>query len=210
MNNLNALATHLHVPLVLIAGLVICFFGQRLVKLTLGLVGFVAGAVAGWAAAGALAPNNNTAMLLSIIVGGIIVAVLCFWLFHVGIFIVGAGAGAVATAAVSRALGQPVQPLTILIVAVAVGVVALLLQKFMLVLCTAFVGSYLITAAVVHYLNGLEQVHPLWFDKLALKSADHLAYVALGLWVVFGILGMRFQYGGKKKEKAAPAEKKSE
>lgn len=204
------LVTHLQAPLTLVAGILICFFGQRLVKLTLGLVGFVAGAVAGWAAAGALAPNNSTAMLVSILVGGVIVAVLCFWLFHVGIFIAGAGAGAVATAAVSRVIGQPIHPLTLLIVALAVGVVALLLQKFMLVFSTAFVGSYLITAAIVHFLNGLGQVHPLWFDKLAVKSTDHLAYVALGLWVIFGILGMRFQYGGKKKGKAAPAEKKSE
>jgi hypothetical protein len=203
------LAVQLHAPAALVAGLVICFLGQRLVKLTLGLVGFVAGAAGGWAAAGALAPGNTTAALVAILAGGVIVAILCFWLFSLGVFVAAAGAGAVATAAVMRATGQPVQPLLILIVALALGGVALLLKKFMLVLSTAFTGSYLITAAAVHYLSGVKEVHPLWFDKLALKSADHMAYVALGLWVVVGLLGMRFQYRGKK-GKAASAEKKSE
>jgi hypothetical protein len=202
---MKELATDLSAPLALVAGILICFFGQRLVKVTLGLVGFVAGGAGGWAAAGAIWPDNSKAALICILAAGAIVAMLCFWLFHLGIFIAGAGTGAVATAAVLRAMEQPVKPLAVLIAALAFGVAALLLQKFMLVLSTAFTGSYLITAAVIHFLSGVHEVHPLWFDGEAIKSGDRMKYVALGVWAILGLLGMRFQYGGKKKDKAHEA-----
>ena len=196
------LAIQITAPLALVAGLLVCFYGQRLIKVTLGLVGFVAGAAGGWAAAGALAPGNSQTGFVCLLAGGVVVALLCFWLFHLGIFIAGAGVGAVAVSAVLRAIGQPVEPLSILIAAVVCGLLALWLQKFMLVLSTAFLGSYLITAAVIHFLSGNQEIHPLWFDGNALKSGDRLAYVALGLWLICGVLGMRFQYGRGKKEKA--------
>src|SRR5580765_4210582 len=112
---MKELATELSAPLALVAGILICFFGQRLVKVTLGLVGFVAGGAGGWAAAGAIWPDNSKAALICILAAGAIVAMLCFWLFHLGIFIAGAGAGAVATAAVLRAIEQPVKPVSILV-----------------------------------------------------------------------------------------------
>jgi len=205
----NELAVHLSAPLAAAVGLLVCFAGYRLVKLTLALIGFIAGAAGGWAAGLALAPNNATVALVCALVAGVIFAILCVWLFFFGVFILGASAGAVVAAAVFRATGYPVQALLILVVAVVFGILALLLQKLMIILSTAFSGSYLITAAVAHFVTGIQQVHPLWFKPISTTSADKLGYVALALWLVLGLIGARFQYVGSRKEQAAPRQEKA-
>jgi hypothetical protein len=205
----NQLAVNLSAPLAAVVGLLICFAGYRLVKLTLALIGFIAGAAAGWSVGLALAPNNPTIALVCALVAGVIMAILCVWLFFFGVFILGASAGAVVAAAVFRATGFPVQALLILVVGVVFGILALLLQKLMIILSTAFSGSYLVTAAVAHFVTGIQQVHPLWFKPIATTSSDKLGYVALALWLVLGLIGARFQYViGSRREKAAPRQEK--
>jgi hypothetical protein len=206
----NELAVHLSAPLAAVVGSLICFAGYRLVKLTLALMGFIAGAAGGWAVGLALAPNNTTIALVCALIAGVIVAILCVWLFFFGVFVLGACAGAVVAAAVFHATGYPVQALLILIVAVIFGVLALVLQKFMIILSTAFSGSYLVTAAIAHFVTGVQQVHPLWFKPISGTSSNTLGYVALGVWLVLGLIGARFQYVvGRKREKEAPRQEKS-
>ena len=206
----NELAVDLSAPLAAAVGLLICFAGYRLVKITLALMGFIAGATGGWALGLALAPNNSTIALACALIAGVIFAILCVWLFFFGVFVLGACAGAVVAAALFRATGYPVQALLILIVAVIFGLLALVLQKFMIILSTAFSGSYLITAAVAHFVTGIQQVHPLWFKQISTTASDKLGYVALALWLILGLIGARFQYvTGAKREKAAPSQQKA-
>src|SRR6476660_8706123 len=98
----NQLAVNLSAPLAAVVGLLICFAGYRLVKLTLALIGFIAGAAGGWSVGLALAPNNPTIALVCALIAGAILAILCVWLFFFGVFILGASAGAVVAAAVFR------------------------------------------------------------------------------------------------------------
>ena len=205
----NELAVHLSAPLAAVVGLLVCFAGYRLVKLTLALIGFITGASGGWAIGLSLAPNNTTIALVCALVAGVILAILCVWLFFFGVFIVGASAGAVVAAAVFHATGYPVQALLILVVAVVFGLLALVLQKFMIILSTAFSGSYLITAAVAHFVTGIQQVHPLWFKPISTTSADKFGYLALALWLVLGLIGARFQYISSSRERAEPRQEKA-
>lgn len=159
----------------------------------------------------ALAPNNTTIALVCALIAGVIFAILCVWLFFFGVFVLGACAGAIVAAALFRATGYAVQALLILIVAVIFGVLALLLQKFMIILSTAFSGSYLITAAVAHFVTGIQQVHPMWFRQIPTPASDKLGYVALALWLILGLIGARFQYvtGSKREKAAAPKQQKA-
>ena len=204
----NQLAVQLSAPLAAVVGLLVCFAGYRLVKLTLALIGFIAGASGGWALGLALAPNNPTLALICALVAGVIVAILCVWLFYFGVFILGASAGAVVAAAVFRATGFPVEALLILVVALVFGIIALVLQKLMIILSTAFSGSYLVTAAVAHFLAGVQQVHPLWFKPYSGNASETWGYVILGIWLLLGLIGARFQYVGSR-EKVAPRQEKT-
>jgi uncharacterized protein DUF4203 len=199
----NQLAVQLSAPLAAVVGLLICFAGYRLVKLTLALIGFIAGASGGWAVGLALFPNNTTIALICALLAGVILAILCVWLFFLGVFILGASAGAVVAAAVFRATGFPVQALLILVVALVFGVIALVLQKLMIILSTAFSGSYLATAALAHFLAGVQQVHPLWFKPYSGNASETWGYVILAIWLLLGLIGARFQYVVGSREKAA-------
>jgi hypothetical protein len=113
----------------------------------------------------------------------------------------------VVAAAVFRATGFPVQALLILVVALVFGVIALVLQKLMIILSTAFSGSYLATAALAHFLAGVQQVHPLWFKPYSGNASETWGYIILGIWLLLGLIGARFQYVGSR-EKAAPRQEK--
>jgi hypothetical protein len=190
-------------PVAIIVGLLACFWGYRIVKIVLGIMGFMAGAAGGWTLALSLAPGHNSIALVCAAIGGVLGAILCIWLFYFGIFLLGASAGAVVAAAVFGGTGHQAQPLLILIVAVAFGLLALVLQKFMIVVCTAFSGSYLVTAGLLHFISAGPHAAPLWFDFSHSGSPGLLGYGALAFWLVVGLVGARFQYGGRRRRDEA-------
>ena len=151
--NTNVWAGQITAPLAVAVGLLICFCGYRLLKLTLGIIGFIAGATGAWAVGLSLAPGNDGVALLCALVGGVIGAALCLWLFFLGIFLLGASAGAVLATALFSAAGNQPQPMLLIVFAIVFGVIALVLQKFMIVVSTAFSGSYLVTAGLLHLLT---------------------------------------------------------
>jgi hypothetical protein len=201
--NINAWAGQMTAPLAVAVGILICFWGYRLLKLTLGVVGLIAGAAGGWAVGLSLAPGNNGIALVCAIIGGVICAVLCIWLFFLGIFLLGASAGAIVATALFHAAGNQPQPILVLVLAIVFGVIALVLQKLMIIVSTAFIGSYLVTAGVLHLLAGGQNVSPLWFDHLQQGSDGILGYAALVIWLILGLGGASFQYRGRQRREEA-------
>ena len=202
--NVNALAGQITAPLAVAVGILICLWGYRLVKLTLGVMGFIIGAAGGWTLGLSLGTGNNGIALICAIIGGVICAVLCIWLFFLGIFLLGASAGAVVATALFHAAGNQPQLILVLVLALVFGVIALVLQKLMIIVSTAFSGSYLVTAGLLHLLTGGQHVSTLWFDQLQHGSAGILGYVALVFWLVLALAGGSFQYRGRRRwEEAA-------
>jgi hypothetical protein len=195
VTNDYAWAGELSAPVALAVGVVACFWGYRIVKVILGIIGFVAGAAAGWEFASALVPGHEVVAFVSALVGGATGAVLCIWLFFLGIFLLGASAGTVVAGAVFSGTGHQAQPLLYLAFALVFGLLALVLQKFMIVLSTAFGGSYLIVASIVKLIAGAHAA-PLWFDPSKAGSPDLLGYGVLAFWVILGLFGLSYQYRG--------------
>jgi len=198
--NINTMATQTAAPAAVLIGLLVCFFGCRIVKLSVGVMGLIAGATGGWAAGLQFAPHNNTVIIACAVAGGLVGAILCIWLFFFGIFLLGASAGVVVAIAVLNATGHQPEPIPVLVAAAASGIVALLLRNFMIIVSTAFSGSYLLTAGLLRLFTGTQ--HTLWFEQLKGDSALTLGYVALGVWLLFGLVGMRFQFKAGHKKKA--------
>jgi len=139
------------------------------------------------------------------VVGGILGAILCVWLFYVGIFLLGASAGVVVAAAGLAGVGHPAQPIYLLVFAIVFGLLALVLQKFMIIVSTAFSGSYLITAGILHLVILRQEGTPLWFDHPQPGWAGVLSYVAVAFWLVCGLVGVRFQYRHKRSKEQVTA-----
>jgi hypothetical protein len=191
--NTNAWVGEIGAPLIVAVGLLTCFLGYRLLKLTLGIMGSVAGASGGWAVGLSLEPGNSGIALVGAVIGAVIGAVLYIWLFYLGIFLLGASAGSVVVAAFSNLAGYQPQPIPLLAVAIVFGVLALVMQKVMIIVSTAFVGSYLVMAGLIQLLGGPQNHSPLWFNHARLASAGSWGYVALAFWLILGLAGVSFQ-----------------
>ncbi len=203
--NANAWVGEISAPLVVAAGLLTGFLGYRLLKITLGIMGFIAGASGGWAVGLSLEPGNSGIALVCAIIGAAIGAVLSIWLLYLGIFLLGASAGAIVATALFNAAGNQPQPIPLLAVAIVFGVLATLSRKLMIIMSTAFAGAYLVVAGLFHLVAGPHNHAWLWFDQAQPGSAGSLGYVALVLWGMLALAGVSFQNrANRPKGRAAP------
>lgn len=126
-------------------GILQCFFGYRLFKLILGMIGFVAGALLGVAISGGAEVSKGVAILIMIVcgIGGAYASIA---LYFFGVFLVGSAAGAAIVAIISQG-----EAATILYVlgAVVIGVLALIFQKIVIVVSTAWSGAFSIILYMV-------------------------------------------------------------
>jgi hypothetical protein len=125
----------------LAGGFLACFTGYRLFKVVLGVFGFIIGAVAASSFFGA---GDTTPMVIAAIVGGIAGAAILLAAYFVGVALVGAGIGALLVNVIwTRIEGDP-HPAVVILFSVAGAVVATWLQRYVIILGTAFAGAWLL------------------------------------------------------------------
>jgi hypothetical protein len=180
-------------PLVIVAGILTCFWGYRVLRVTLGLLGFITGAYAGWELGLSHLHASNGIALVCALIGGLVGMGLYLWLYLVGIFLLGATAGTIVAAAFFNGTGYQAQPILFLAIAIIFGIVALVTQKFMIVVSTAFSGAYLITAGIWPFIAGTQNPR-VWLYPIPTTPSGTLAYAALVLWLVLGLAGVGFQF----------------
>ncbi len=180
--------------LAIVAGILTCFWGYRIVKVSLAIFGFVVGAYAGYEAGISLLHASNELALGCALVGGLVGMGLCLWLYFLGVFLVGATAGTIVAAAVFSGVGQQLQPILYLVFPIVFGIIALIAQKFMIVLCTAFSGAYLVVAGIWPFVAPGQDFSRIWLHPSQSGSAGTLGYAALAVWLVVGIAGVRVQF----------------
>lgn len=125
---------------VLVAGGVLaCFFGYRTFKVVLAVFGFIIGALAASSVFGA---SDTTPMLLAALVGGIAGGALLLAAYFVGVALVGAGIGALAANVVWTQIEGDPHPFVVILFSVAGALLATWLQRYVIVLGTAFGGAW--------------------------------------------------------------------
>lgn len=179
--------------LVIVAGLLTCFWGYRILKMSLAIFGLVTGAFAGWQLGLSLANGNDLITLGCALVGGVLGIVLYLWLYFVAIFLIGATAGVVVASAFFSGMGHQVQPIVFIVLPIAFGVIALLAQRFMIILSTAFSGAYLIMAGIWPFVLNNPNASRVWLYPGHNNPPGTLGYGALGLWILLALLGIGSQ-----------------
>src|ERR1044072_8402337 len=111
--------------ILLVGGLVSCFAGYRLFKFVLGLFGFIIGVLA---ASSFFGPANTTPMLLASLLGGVA--------------LVGEGLGALLVNVIWTQIEGDPHPAVVILFSVAGAVVATWLQRYVIILGTAFAGAW--------------------------------------------------------------------
>ncbi len=176
------------------AGLLLCFWGQRVARFALGLTGFAAGAVLCWVALGAVAGMSAVLRYVLCGVAGLAGAVLAFILYSVGVFLLGALAGAFLAGLAAVVLRSEPGQVGVLGAALVGGVVALVAQKWLLCVMTAFAGSWL-AAVGLFQLAGWSAAGPI--ADLLRPGGRHGAAM-VGVWLGLGALGSLVQLRQRK------------
>src|SRR4029453_16375498 len=111
---------------------------HRLFPIVLGIYGFILGALLASTMVGA---GNAGSLVLAAIVGGLIGAIVLNFAYFLGVVLVGAGFGAMGGA--MRCGGAAPEPhvLIVILFAVVGAVGAMLLQRFVIIIGTAFGGA---------------------------------------------------------------------
>jgi Domain of unknown function (DUF4203) len=178
----------------IVLGLLNCFFGYRLFKILLGIYGFVLGAIFGAVIAGGLASGNTIVMIVAALAGGLLGAGLMVAFYFLGVFVVGAVAGALLAGSIGTALGVDLPTFVVIIVAIIVGLVALALQKIVIVLATAFSGAWLVIDGGMALISGRAVFLTRAVNAPNIERVTQLSLPVLILWLALGIAGALVQF----------------
>jgi hypothetical protein len=132
----------------ILAGALACFAGYRVFRIVLGIYGFILGAAL---ASSIVGVNSTAAMVMAAVAGGLIGAVVLAFAYLVGIALVGAGLGALTVHLIWTRVAtvDPPAP-AVIVVSIAGAIGAMLLQRYVLIVGTAFTGAWTLIVGAVH------------------------------------------------------------
>lgn len=188
------------IGLSVLVGALQCFFGYRIFKFILGLTGFLIGGVLAVAIGYSFSQEEAFALLAGL-VGGFIGATLMVMLYYVGIFLIGALLGSFLGTVLYAVAENTPEPAVLLILAVIVGVIALISQKFMIIVSTGFGGAWLVVTGIAFFTTEIIDLSNL--DQIFRSAGSHL-YAIILCWLALGIVGVIVQYRSEPKKKSQP------
>lgn len=187
-------------------GLLDCFFGYRVFRFTVALLGALAGAAGGQAAATALGLGHG-GVIGGILAGGLLGAGLAYLLYLAAVFLAGFGFGSTLGILVLTHLNHTVALLGGGLLGVIGGFLAVKLQRVLLILSTALLGSFRALLALTYFSSRIDWLYyvqqppqiPALIDGNPWMFPAVLALAAVGTIAQFGLDGS----GGKKNRAAA-------
>ncbi len=171
-------------------GLVNCFFGYRFFRFLLTVWGLVLGATLGSEFIGHYFEYNRVAVGLGGFLGGAVGAIVFTVVYFLGVFLIGAASLVGATDSLVTLAGFQMHPVFLLIPAVIGGVLALLLQKILIIILTSVAGACAIVAAGAAHHFGLPVLDVLRTPQLL---QPHVL-AAVGVVAVLAVMGMVVQF----------------
>ncbi|MGH9311791.1 MAG: DUF4203 domain-containing protein [Vicinamibacterales bacterium] len=120
------------------AGALATFAGYRMFRTVLGIYGFVLGALAATAIIGA---EETLYFVIAALIGGILGALILIGAYFVGVALLGAGLGALAVNLIWSQIGRDPHALIVIVAAVIGALGALALQRYVIIIGTAFAGA---------------------------------------------------------------------
>jgi len=172
------------------AGLVECFFGYRIFRFILGVAGFVAAAVFFGSLGYELSGGSEPVSIISGLAGGVLGACLFYYLYIIGVFFLGAVLGFTIAMYVFGLLNMDVIPVVLYGAAIISGALAAVFQKPMLIIATAFGGSFAAVTGGAYILY--RDFYPLDPGFLGNLGEDQLYRMAM-IWFALGVFGLVVQ-----------------
>jgi hypothetical protein len=172
--------------LIIAGGALACLTGYRLFRIVLAIYGFVLGAMI---ASSIVGVTNTLGMVAAALGGGVLGALTLVFAYFAGIALVGGALGALLSHALWTQFGSGDPPALLIVGASIAGAVgAMFLQRYVIVVGTAFGGAWTIVVGVMSILQGrtgravgADDVWILYPTMPADSRWSLLAWIALGL-----------------------------
>jgi hypothetical protein len=184
--------------LLVLGGALSCFAGYRLFRVVLGIYGFVLGAML---ASSMMAASNSVGMVVAALVGGLVGALALVFAYFVGIALVGAGLGALVAHVLwgyfGSGGGDP-PPIAVIVLSLAGSIGAMLLQRYVIIVATAFGGAWTMILGGLTLASGrggprLAPTGDVWI-LYPLTPAPGQGWVPIA-WIGLGLIGTAAQLG---------------
>ena len=181
--------------LTVLFGILSCFWGYRAFKVVLGVVGFAIGAYLGASAGAYFTGGFGIIAVITGLVGGLIGAALVSVVYYVGVFVIGALCGWVIYTMIAGAAGYGPHNILLIVLALTGGILALFFQKFLIIVSTAFIGSWFIVSGGFSMVGSDFGPFDLFYAPVRLLRPDGgINTIVVICWVALGILGSIFQF----------------
>jgi hypothetical protein len=210
LKELPALTLPVIHALIALWGLLDCFFGFRIFKVTVRIFTAFAGAVAAMALATQLQPASTVLFVALGVIGLICGFMLGWFLYKLGIVLLAVCAGFVLAAPFGAALGQPWSILAPCCAGLAAGLLAFVLLDPVVIVITALTGAFRLVfgvlfffggPSIVEYISGAKPINELLVGANRWTAIVTLAIAVVGCVVQF----CAWSSGSKKKDEAEEA-----
>lgn len=177
-------------------GLLDVFFGYKVFKITLAVLGGLVGCVFGHAAGTALG-FGLTGQAVGLIVGGLLGAGLAWLLYLAAVFLAGFGFGATLAILLLSHFNHMVAMLSGCVLGIVGGFVAVKMQQVLIILSTALLGAFRAVVALSYFTSKMDwlwyfenpQQMPALIDTNTWMFPAILGLAVLGVFVQFGLGG---------------------
>jgi len=180
-----------------VLGIIACFFGYSIFRVLLGIFAGATGSLFSFSFACAAFDKDLPASIIVGVTVGVICVIVFVKLYYMGVFLVGTGLGVFLATTVMKIVSADQIPLVIVITGVIGGLLALVLQKFLIILSTAIFGAFYAVMGVAQLVG--QGVDP---DKLRESPQSMIDWtepntrliILLACTIVLGVIGILVQY----------------
>jgi hypothetical protein len=196
--------------LLIVGGVIAWAAGYRLFRFVLTLFGFYIGALA---ATAVLGPSDRTLLIFAALGGGAVGALIMFFGYFVGVALVGAGIGALSVHMIWSRLGSDPHAFVVILAAVAGAATAMWLQRYVIVIATAFAGGWTMLWSALNVMDasgsfGAKRPEVWMVYPLDLSPGRRWVLAA---WLAIGLLGVfvQLRFTGRSKAPVRAKTKKA-
>ena len=181
--------------LLLLGGIISCFFGYRLFRTVLAIFGFIVG---GMLASSIFGVSNTTMMLIAWIGGGLVGAFILVFAYFLGVALAGASIGAAVANLLFSVENRDPRVLVVVLCSVAGAIASMYLQRYFIIVFTAFGGAWTMIVGAMALVGNRAALRAaatgdVWV-AYPLDPAPGQQWVVVA-WIVLSLIGAGVQLG---------------
>ncbi|MBI4559978.1 MAG: DUF4203 domain-containing protein [Candidatus Hydrogenedentes bacterium] len=183
------------------AGTLYCFFGYRLLKFVIGFTGFLLAGASGAFLGQSLSHGHVVVTLAAAIIGGCAGAFALLFLYKVGIFFIGVFAALLGALVAFGGRTEDWIPWAIVGTAVVGGLIALIMERPIIMLATAAIGAWMLVTGIAYFVIGPTLITN--FEDLIQLGNER--FVVIVSWAVLTAAGTLNQLAMYRRRPSPPA-----